>query len=212
MITNSNRAAPSRLRVVFCLLFAISAGLVVLAGIASSRAIDQGGSASPEDDGKRIAGGADISPERFREPMSQRVEDDAFHLKIAPWVIEHTANGQRAEFIVVLTDQADLSGAAALTTKMEKGRYVYHALRNKSWATQTPILQWLRDRGIEHQSFYIVNAILVRGSREVAEALASRQDVARIEGNLQIKNILPQRIQSLMGRRQSSDRRRLSPA
>ena len=52
--------------------------------------------------------------------------------KIAPWVIEHTANGQRAEFIVVLTDQADLSGAAALTTKMEKGRYVYDALRNKS--------------------------------------------------------------------------------
>ena len=192
MITNSNRAASSRLRVVFCLLFAISAGLVVLAGIASSRAIDQGGSASPEDDGKRIAGGADISPERFREPISQRVEDNAFHLKIAPWVFEHTANGQRAEFIIVLTDQADLSGAAALTTKMEKGRYVYDALRNKSWATQTPILQWLHERGIEHQSFYIVNAILVRGSREIAEALAARPDVARVEGNPQIKNILPQ--------------------
>jgi len=43
-------------------------------------------------------------------------------VKIAPWVFEHTANDQRAEFIVVLADQADLSGAAALTTKMEKGR------------------------------------------------------------------------------------------
>ena len=41
--------------------------------------------------------------------------------KIAPWVVEHTANDQRAEFIVVLTDQADLSGAAALTTKSGKG-------------------------------------------------------------------------------------------
>ena len=107
--------------------------------------------------------------------------------KIAPWVLEHTANGQRAEFIVVLTDQADLSGAAALTTKMEKGRYVYDALRNKSKATQTPILQWLRDRGIEHQSFYIVNAILVKGSREIAEALAAAPDVARMEGNPQIQ-------------------------
>ena len=56
--------------------------------------------------------------------------------KIAPWVLEHTANGQQAEFFVVLTDQADLSGAAALTTKIEKGRYVYDALRNKSKATQ----------------------------------------------------------------------------
>jgi hypothetical protein len=32
--------------------------------------------------------------------------------KIAPWVFEHTANGQHAEFIVVLTDQADLSGGS----------------------------------------------------------------------------------------------------
>ena len=40
---------------------------------------------------------------------SQRVADNAFHQKIAPWVIEHTANGQQAEFFVVLADQADLS-------------------------------------------------------------------------------------------------------
>src|SRR4029077_18589938 len=112
--------------------------------------------------------------------------------KIAPWVFEHTANGQRAEFIVVLTDQADLSAAAALTTKMDKGGYVYEALRNKSKATQTPFLQWLRERGIEHRSFYIVNAILIKGSREIAEALAACPDVARVEGNPQIKNIFPQ--------------------
>ena len=41
--------------------------------------------------------------------------------KIAPWVAEHTANDQRTEFIGVLADQADLSGAAALTTKDGKG-------------------------------------------------------------------------------------------
>ena len=112
--------------------------------------------------------------------------------KIAPWVIEHTANGQKAEFFVVLADQADLSGAINLATKAEKGRYVYEELRNKSQATQGPVLQWLRERGIEHRSFYIVNAILVKGSREIAEALASRQDVARIEGNPHIQNSLPE--------------------
>ena len=63
--------------------------------------------------------------------------------KIAPWVKDHTANGQQAEFFVVLADQADLSGAAALPTKSEKGRYVRDALWNKSQATQGPILQWL---------------------------------------------------------------------
>ena len=88
----------------------------------------------------------------------------------------------------MLADQAYVSGAATLGTKTEKGCYVYDALRSKSQTTQRPILQWLRERGIEHRSFYIINAILVKGSREVAELLAIRQDVARIEGNPHIQN------------------------
>ena len=112
--------------------------------------------------------------------------------KIAPWVMEHTANGQEAEFFVVLADQADLSGADNLQTKAEKGRYVYNSLLNKSQTTQGPILQWLRDRAIKHQSFYIVNAVLVKGTRQVADALAARPDVARVEGNPLIHNDLPQ--------------------
>ncbi len=120
------------------------------------------------------------------------LEQTASATKIAPWVMEHTANGQQAEFFVVLADQADVGGAAALPTKVEKGRFVHDALWNKSQATQGPILQWLSERGLEHQSFYIINAILVKGSREIAEALAARPDVARVEGNPQIQNSLPQ--------------------
>jgi len=112
--------------------------------------------------------------------------------KIAPWVMEHTANGQQAEFFVVLADQADLSGAANLQTKDEKARFEFDALLNKSQATQDRILRWLRDGGIEHRSFYIVNAILVKGTRQVADALAARPDVARIEGNPLIHNDLTQ--------------------
>src|SRR2546421_2760650 len=112
--------------------------------------------------------------------------------KIAPWVIDHTATGQQAEFFVVLADQADVSGAASLPTKAEKGRYVYQTLLEKAYSTQDPILQWLRDRNIEHRSFYIVNAILVKGTREIADALAARPEVARIEGNPLIHNDLPQ--------------------
>ena len=153
----------ARLRVIICLLLLIAASMAVVGAIASSR---------------RVSARAEIGA---LQPA-----------KILPWVVEHTADGQRAEFLVVLSDQADSSGAAALTTKSEKGRYVYDVLRNKSQTTQGPVLQWLRERGIEHRSFYIVNAILVKGSREIAEALASRQDVARIEGNPHIQNSLPE--------------------
>src|SRR6058998_848685 len=173
MITNpdpTSTFAPSRWRRIFCSLFLVAAAVAAIGAITSSRA---GGSTSPK-------------------AMGQRVEDNAFHQKIAPWVTEHTANGQQAEFFVVLADQADLSGAASLGTKGEKARYVYNALLNTSQATQEPILQWLREGGIEHQSFYIVNAILVKGNRQIAETLAARSDVARVEGNPRIHNDLPQ--------------------
>ena len=112
--------------------------------------------------------------------------------KIAPWVMEHTANGQEAEFFVVLADQADLSAADTLSTKAEKGRFVYQTLQSKAQTTQDSILQWLRDRASNPSSFYIVNAILVKGTMQVAEALAARPDVARVEGNPLIHNDLPQ--------------------
>ena len=158
MITNPNsRSAftPSRWRRIFCSVFLIAAAVAGIGAIASSRL-------TAEALAKAGAVGGSTSP----KAMGQRVEDNAFHLapanKIAPLVMEHTTNGQQAEFFVVLADQADLSGAASLPTKAEKGRFVYETLLSKAQTTQEPILQWLRDRAIEHQSFYIVNAILVR--------------------------------------------------
>src|SRR5437667_12365212 len=92
----------------------------------------------------------------------------------------------------MIADKTDIGGAVQLPVKIEKGRYVYNVRRNKSQASQGPLLQLLRERGLEHQSFYIVNAILVKGGREIAEMLAGRPDVVRIEGNPQIRNLLPQ--------------------
>jgi subtilisin family serine protease len=163
MARHPNRASESsRLRIVFWSVLVIAATIAVVAAIGSLRA------------------------------TGQLVEDNVFQLKIAPWVIEHTTNGQQAEYFVVLADQADLRPAATLATKGEKGRFVYDALRKKSQETQGPILRWLRERAIGHRSFYIVNAILVKGSRGIAEALAARPDVARVEGNPRIRNALPQ--------------------
>jgi serine protease AprX len=169
--SDSHRASvPSPWRRIFCSLFLVAAVVALVAAVASSDAV-----------GQRV------------EIPSQRVEDNAFHLgKIAPWVKEHTANGQQAEFFVVLADQADLSPAANLPTKTEKGRFVYQTLLEKAQSTQGPILQWLRERNIENQSFYIVNSILVKGDRQLAETLAARPDVARVTGNPHIHNNLPQ--------------------
>ena len=109
--------------------------------------------------------------------------------KIAPWVIERTANGNDAEFLVVLADQADLQGANAVKTKEEKGRYVRNALWEKAQATQSPLLKWLEEHKIEHRSYYIVNLVWVKAGFDVAMTLAARPDVLRVEGNPQIRNV-----------------------
>jgi subtilisin family serine protease len=111
--------------------------------------------------------------------------------KIAPWVMEHTAGGGSAEFLVVLEAQADLGPARALAGKAAKGRFVRDTLWNLAQATQGPLLAELKARGVEHQAFYIVNAVWVKGDRALALDLAARPDVARIEGNPRIQNILP---------------------
>src|SRR5712672_2362696 len=160
MITNLPRTStftPSRCRRVFSSILLLAALAAILGAIASSRqpalAAPSGGTGSFQSD------------------------------KIAPWVIQHTINGQQSEFFVVLADQADLGPAAALQTKAEKGRFVYSTLLNKAQTTQGPILQWLRERGLEHHSFYIVNGILARGTRQPAEALGARPDLPSLEAN-----------------------------
>lgn len=112
--------------------------------------------------------------------------------KIAPWVLQHTDRGARAEYTVVLADQADLSGAATLKTKAEKGRFVYETLYRKAQETQAPILADLKARGAEHRSYYIVNMIWVKGDRALAYHLAERPDVARIDGNPSVRVVVPQ--------------------
>src|SRR5437870_12143691 len=100
-----------RWRRMFFSFLLTAAALAGLAAIRSSRATDQAGSPNQNDSAK-----------------------------IAPWVVEHTANGYRAEFIVLLAHQADLSGAAMLRAKIDKARFVRDALWNNDHRTQGPCL------------------------------------------------------------------------
>src|SRR6185437_16749380 len=103
MITNPKPTGSfTSWRRIFCSLFLVAAAVALVVAIASSDAV-----------GQRV------------ELPSQGAFHPAPAQKIAPWVIEHTANGQQAQFFVVLADQADLSPAANLPTKTEKSRFVY---------------------------------------------------------------------------------------
>src|ERR1700758_3854390 len=96
----------SKLRVLFGVLLGFTAATIVLFALGKASAQPRTSTVQPN------------TPWNGFAPES----------KIAPWVTEHTANGQQAEFFVVLADQADLSQAWILRTKTQKGQYVYNTL------------------------------------------------------------------------------------
>ncbi len=109
--------------------------------------------------------------------------------EVDPLVWETLRTEGRAEVLVVLRTQADLSGAAALPTKEAKGRYVYGALWTVAEATQRDLRAALDAQGAEYQSFYIVNALKVEADAALVRQLAARGDVARIVPNPWVKGV-----------------------
>jgi serine protease AprX len=117
--------------------------------------------------------------------------DTAAPAKIAPGLASATALGGSSEALIVFSEQADLSGAANLPTKLEKGRYVYNALREVAERTQAPMRKMLQERGIPYESFYGVNMIKVTASRDLLYELAGRDEVVKIDANPKVRSSIP---------------------
>ncbi len=105
--------------------------------------------------------------------------------KVDPWVLETAVAGE-TEFLLYLSEQADLSGTARLATKEEKGAYVYAQLTAVAQRTQPAVIAQLDALGVPYRRYWVANMIWVRGDQRVIEALASRPDVARLHANPRI--------------------------
>ena len=113
--------------------------------------------------------------------------------KLSPGVVDALAAAPdgRAEMLVLLAEQADLSAAEAQPSKAERGRYVHEQLRATARRTQAPLLAFLAERGAPARSFWGANFVHTRGDLALAEALAARGDVRRIEPNPRLTGIDP---------------------
>ena len=101
---------------------------------------------------------------------------------------ELDAEGE-AQILILLRQQADLSSAGTLPTKEARGRYIYEALWAVAQETQQDLLSALETQGINHQSFYIVNAIKASADSALVRSLAVRHDVAQILPNPRVKGV-----------------------
>ncbi|MBN1537070.1 MAG: S8 family serine peptidase [Anaerolineales bacterium] len=109
--------------------------------------------------------------------------------KIDPQVLTAAASGE-TDFLIVLEEQADLSGAQALTTRQEKGEYVFQQLTATASRSQTSLIKSLKQQNARYRSFWVVNMVWVRGDRTTLQSAASRSEVAHIYPDPYIQNDL----------------------
>jgi hypothetical protein len=111
--------------------------------------------------------------------------EDPYH-RIQPAVIEGLNLTGRANYIVVLTDQAATSNN--LTGWAARGQYVYNQLLTTATASQEPILTYLEEqqaagRVDDYQPLWIINAIVVTSDATVLDYFAHLPAVAVVWAN-----------------------------
>lgn len=111
----------------------------------------------------------------------------AWEGKVDPWVRETAVTQEQTEFLLYLATQADLSGAADLTTKAAKGEYVYRQLTAVADRTQPAVVAQLEQMGLPYRQFWVANMIWARGDAAAVAALAERADVAHIYANPRVQ-------------------------
>jgi serine protease AprX len=99
--------------------------------------------------------------------------------KVDASVLSKASTG-KTQFLIYMENQADLSGAEGLTTKAEKGEYVFRQLTAAANATQPAVRQTLQSFATEFRSFWVTNAIWAKGDLAVVQAIALRPEVAYV--------------------------------
>jgi subtilisin family serine protease len=82
-----------------------------------------------------------------------------------------------ATFFVLLAEKADLSAAATIDSRTERGQHVLDELSKTAEQSQAPLRELLTERRVAFTPYWIVNAIRVTGDRALVDELAARPDV-----------------------------------
>lgn len=82
--------------------------------------------------------------------------------------------------VVIMKNQADLSGANDVFGKVNKAAFVYTKLLNTAQQEQQSLQRWLQRKQISFRSFYIVNMLSLRADRALIDSLAIREDVSAV--------------------------------
>ena len=111
--------------------------------------------------------------------------------KVDNEILAVVENGGTTDFLIYMNQQSDISAAKTLATKNEKGQYVYTRLRELARESQADVMAELETQGAEYRSYWVINALWVKGDLEVVQMLAQRTDVQSIIANPNIQMEAP---------------------
>jgi serine protease AprX len=108
-----------------------------------------------------------------------------WQIKVDRWVLQQSRveTGEEVEFLIFLTEQADLSPAESLKTKEEKGEFVFQTLIETANRSQASLVQVLERQGANYRPYWVANMIWVRGEAALVQEMALRPDVLRVYAN-----------------------------
>jgi subtilisin family serine protease len=100
--------------------------------------------------------------------------------KVDPAVVDAVEPGGETTFWAVLREKADLSGAARMKDSA-RGQFVYNQLTSTADHSQAGLRAFLDGQTTaSYKSFWIVNAIRIRGDANLLQAVAARPEVEQI--------------------------------
>ncbi len=90
-------------------------------------------------------------------------------------------------FLIIMQEQANLSGASAITDLTARRAFVRDHLIETAERTQPPVREALKAAGLRYRSYYIVNMLKVEGEHSRMENFAHLLGVARVVRNPNVR-------------------------
>ncbi|MCA9992314.1 MAG: S8 family serine peptidase [Ardenticatenaceae bacterium] len=126
------------------------------------------------------------------QPPPEQPSPAGPNYRVDPRILSDLAANGSADFIVVMAEQADLSGAYAIRDWNARGQYVWDRLAATAERTQAGLRGQLAAAGLSYRPFVASNGLLVYGgSAELVNQIAARLDVAYLMANDSVALVKP---------------------
>lgn len=123
----------------------------------------------------------------FTPSPTANLEDEFWEEKISPKLMTKALRGEALDFLVILKNQKNVSAAKNFKTKEARGNFVYEKLKTNAQADQKNILKILKNSNASFRSFFIINAIQVKGDFNLLRKLAKLSEVNQLTDNSPIQ-------------------------